>query len=255
MNVTKVNNYSGVPKFSGLRAARILSKASTINSWQQRLALGVAAMAIQPAIDLRNKQVDEETRKVSANRSFAKALVGMATGIAVRGGCMKAVEIGLQKDRATNYLAKITAENNTKEAIDKAKNFIKNKGGAKQYASIIGTIVALGVMLFTNFLVDAPLTNKLTDKLNKKLNNKNEEQKPKEAQTNIPPEPKEAVSLPKEKEAPNIQTSLAEPVLQAPCAQFPNLNLKAQNQPLQGEFGIQNGQNPVIINNRNGGVL
>ena len=253
MNVTKVNNYSGVPKFSGLRVARFLSKASTINSWQQRLALGVAAMAIQPVIDLRNKQVDEETRKVSANRSFAKALVGMATGIAVRGGCMKAVEISLQKDGISNYLAKITAENNTKEAIDKAKNFIKNKGGAKQYASIIGTIAALGVMLFTNFLVDAPLTNKLTDKLNKKLNNKDEEQK--ETQTNVTPEPKGAVSLSGEKEAVNTKTFLSEPALQAPCAQFSNFNLKAQNQPVQGEFGIQNGQNPVGINNRNGGVL
>ena len=32
----------------------------------------------------------------------------------------------------------------------------------------MGTVVALGVMLVTNFLIDAPVTNWLTNKMNEK---------------------------------------------------------------------------------------
>ena len=42
----------------------------------------------------------------------------------------------------------------------------------------MGTVVALGVMLFTNFLIDAPVTNWLTNKMNEKLENKPENTKP-----------------------------------------------------------------------------
>ena len=168
MKISPVNNSSTSPNFNGLDAGRILSKAANINSWQQRAALGVAAVTLQPIIDLRNKDVDENTRHISANRSFAKAFVGMCTGIVIRGGCMKLVEQGFKNEKFTEKIAKYTAENFSEEAIEKSKDFIKNQGGAKKYASVIGTIAALGVMIFTNFAIDAPLTNKLTNKLNKK---------------------------------------------------------------------------------------
>lgn len=185
MNVSKINCNNNVQNFKGLNGAKILEQASNITSWQQRLALGVTAMAIQPSIDLNNKAVEPEVRKLSAKRSFSKALVGMTTGIIVRGGCMKLVEEGLKKDSFANTLAKMTASENTKEAIDKSKDFIKNQGGAKKYASIIGTVVALGVMLFTNFLVDAPVTNWLTNKLNKNGNKNSEIKSNNETKNNV----------------------------------------------------------------------
>lgn len=174
LNVNKINN-SAVQNFKGVNAQKILTKAANINSWQQRLALGASAMAIQPMIDMRNKNIEPETRQTSAKRSFAKALVGMSTGIVVRGGCMKAVEVCLSKDKFVHSLAKITSEDKTKEAILKAEDFIKNQGGAKKYASVIGTITAIGVMLFTNFMVDAPITNMLTKKINQNAKNKKED--------------------------------------------------------------------------------
>ena len=42
----------------------------------------------------------------------------------------------------------------------------------------MGTVVALGVMLVTNFLIDAPVTNWLTNRMNEKLENKPENTKP-----------------------------------------------------------------------------
>ena len=177
MKISPVQNYSS-PNFKGINTGSLLSKAANINSWQQRAALGLAAMTFQPIIDLTNKDVDEDTRIVSANRSFAKGLVGAATGIVIRGGCMKAIEKGFENDSFTNTIAKYTAEDLSEEAIEKSKDFIKNQGGAKKYAAVLGTVVALGVMLVTNFLIDAPVTNWLTNKMNEKYekdpNNKND---------------------------------------------------------------------------------
>ena len=178
MKISPVKNYTS-PNFKGINAGSLLSKAANINSWQQRAALGIAAMTFQPIIDLTNKDVDEDTRRISANRSFAKGLVGAATGIVIRGACMKAVEKGFNNENFTNKIAKYTAENLSEEAIEKSKDFIKNQGGAKKYAAVIGTITALGVMLVTNFLIDAPVTNWLTNKMNDKFekNTKNNETK------------------------------------------------------------------------------
>ncbi|MCD8024830.1 MAG: hypothetical protein LUE64_04780 [Candidatus Gastranaerophilales bacterium] len=167
MKVSAVQDYNCSPNFKGVDAGSILSKASNINSWQQRAALGVAAIALQPMIDLHNKKVDEETRKVSAARSFSKALVGMTTGVIVRGGSMKVIEGAFKNEAFTNKFAKYTASDKTKEAIEKSKDFIKNQGGAKRYAAVMGTIAGLGIMMITNFAVDAPLTNWLTNKITK----------------------------------------------------------------------------------------
>lgn len=175
MRISTINNNQ--PDFRGLDPGRVLARAVNINSWQQRAVLGIAAMTMQPCIDLMNKEVDEETRKVSAVRSIAKGFVGAATGILVRGGCMKAAECVLKKEGAAQKLASITAKEKTQEAIENSLHFIKEGGGAKKYASVIGTIAALGVMIVTNFAVDAPLTNWVTNKLDEKFN-ANKDDKP-----------------------------------------------------------------------------
>ena len=38
-----------------------------------------------------------------------------------------------------------------------------NKDAMEQYRNAMGTFLSLGVMLFTNFMVDAPSTKKLTN--------------------------------------------------------------------------------------------
>jgi len=64
----------------------------TISSPEKRVIEGLAALAIQPAIDARNRNVDEKTRKVSKARITAKIIVGMTTGYLVRKGCIKGIE-------------------------------------------------------------------------------------------------------------------------------------------------------------------
>ena len=48
---------------------------------EQRIVLGATALATQPFIDLHNKDVDEETRKLSAARTVAKIIYGLLTNI------------------------------------------------------------------------------------------------------------------------------------------------------------------------------
>ncbi len=111
-------------------------------SAHQRGILGATALLTQPFIDARNKDVDEKTRKYSVARTIAKIIAGTLTGVAIRYGCIKAM----------NWKPFLPSrwQSLTKDVQD-------------QYKNAMGTIVSLVVMLFTNFLIDAPLTKFLTN--------------------------------------------------------------------------------------------
>ena len=133
-----------------------------ISSPQNRVILGATALMSQPFIDLHNKRVDEETRKVSAARTTAKIIAGTTTGFLVRYYAIKAVEKFTQNP--------IKAE----KAIE---SFFFPKGiahttvkGLQQHKFTIGTFLSLGIMLFTNFAIDAPLTKYLTNHFVKRIN-------------------------------------------------------------------------------------
>lgn len=136
-----------------------------ISSAEQRLILGASALMSQPFIDAHNKNVDEKTRKVSVARTIAKIIAGTLTGFAIRKGCIKAIK-SMSHPRTAN--------------TPKWKSFFTPKGITKtntdafmQYRNAMGTVVALVVMMFTNFLIDAPLTKFLTNTLIKKQEDKN----------------------------------------------------------------------------------
>ncbi len=135
-----------------------------ISSAEQRLILGISALMSQPFIDWNNKNVDEKTRKVSVARTVAKIIVGTATGFTIRKGCIKMIE-AMSQPRLPN--------------IPKWKTFFTPKDvtrtkteAFKQYRNAMGTVVALVVMTFTNFLIDAPLTKLLTNAIIKKQEDK-----------------------------------------------------------------------------------
>lgn len=136
-----------------------------ISSAEQRLILGASALMSQPFIDAHNKNVDEETRKVSVARTIAKIIAGTTTGYLIRKGCIKGIEA----------FSKIPAE-----GISKAKTVFTPEGIKDntteeflQYRNAIGTVLALVVMMFTNFMIDAPLTKFLTNHLVKKHSDNN----------------------------------------------------------------------------------
>ena len=132
-----------------------------ISSAEQRLLVGVTGVVMQPWIDLHNKKVDKETRLYSACKNCAKALVGATTGFAIRKGCIKFV----------------------KKLLEKGKLLPQDKSGirhyepkVKNYGCALGTALAIVVMIGTNFLLDAPLTQILSSKLYKKTLGKDNKQ-------------------------------------------------------------------------------
>lgn len=127
---------------------------------ENRLLIGVSALASQPFIDLYNKDVDEKTRIVSCARTVAKTLSGTILGVAIRAGCI--------------HLAKNYSELDNSGAKPIKKMFSPSNASVKnhayrQYQNAIGTLLAVVGLLFSNFLLDAPLTAVLTNVLVKKM--------------------------------------------------------------------------------------
>ncbi len=161
-----------------------------LNSVEQRIVLGATALATQPFFDYYNKNVDEDTRKVSAARTIAKIIAGTAVGIAVRLLFIK----GFRK--FSNYDLKIVS-GNIEQILPKSKKdifvpiFAKVKKGMtidefkndyENYIKTGGVIGASIAMIATNFLLDAPLTNILTNKITSHMKlSDNNKQKEKEA--------------------------------------------------------------------------
>ncbi|MEE3348624.1 MAG: hypothetical protein VZR09_01155 [Candidatus Gastranaerophilaceae bacterium] len=131
---------------------------------QQRVAMGATAIVLQPIIDYNNKNVDDKTKKVSVARTVAKILVGTATGFVVRYLCIKGIK--------TCSVPFKDIPENTKPLVKKIKTFFTpknmqrgNEDALEQYRNAMGTLLSLNVMLFTNFLIDAPLTKLLTNSI------------------------------------------------------------------------------------------
>lgn len=140
-----------------------------VSSPENRLILGVTALMSQPFIDLNNKKVDEDTRKVSAARTVAKIIAGTTTGVLIRSGCIHAI------DSFTKLPTEITPDMKFKKL---RTLFTPSAGILKdlnQYKKSLGTILSLGVMVVTNFLLDAPLTKFLTNKFVDRINSKKEQ--------------------------------------------------------------------------------
>lgn len=140
-----------------------------VSSPENRLILGVTALMSQPFIDLNNKKVDEDTRKVSAARTVAKIIAGTTTGVLIRSGCIHAI------DAFTKLPTEITPDMKFKKLrtlFTPSAGILKN---LNQYKKSLGTILSLGVMVVTNFLLDAPLTKFLTNKFVDRINSKKEQ--------------------------------------------------------------------------------
>lgn len=149
-----------------------------INSPEQRLIQGVTALALQPAIDYMNHKADDDTRAVSVARTIGKIIAGTIVGVAVRygaiyaaknfskyayesvkGGFVGKVGPARKKDVFMPTLDLAARNITPKEFKSMHENFVKT----------MGTLVATFAMVFTNFLIDAPLTKWITKKLTPKV--------------------------------------------------------------------------------------
>lgn len=130
-----------------------------ISSPENRLILGVTALASQPFIDAQNKTLDDEIKGVVIARTISKILVGTTTGVLIRKGCIKAVDyMTTMPEQITQGMKHVKLRQCLLPTVQKLQ-----KSKLLEYKEGMGTVLALGVMLFTNFLIDAPLTQLLTN--------------------------------------------------------------------------------------------
>lgn len=137
----------------------------TISSPEQRLILGITAMMTQPFIDYYNKDVDENTRKSSTEKTIAKIIVGTFTGVAIRDLTIKLAKKFTNVDKVTENGVTYFKKAN-KNSFFTPKNITNySKDANDKYTKAMGTFLATFIMLFTNFIIDAPLTNLLFNKI------------------------------------------------------------------------------------------
>ncbi len=138
----------------GAKPMRFLNTCATkIAGPQNRLILGVSALASQPFIDYFNKNVDENTRKYSVCKTLAKIIVGTIVGVTVRSLAIK-------------YSANLLKSVDISHVLP---DVLRNLKSRKMLQNTIGDILGLGVCLFSNFLIDAPLTKLGTNFLAKRF--------------------------------------------------------------------------------------
>ena len=130
---------------------------------ENRLIMGATALITQPVIDYNNHKVDEETRRVSRNRTIAKILAGTTVGMVVRGSCYNIVKKMTDIRGKGKYSTCLLPKDKTY-----LQEFLRDGKLLKYYRSALSTAVAILAMCFTNFAIDAPLTVYLTNKFNAK---------------------------------------------------------------------------------------
>ena len=152
---------------------KFLKSAGGLSTPANRLLLGATALAIQPEIDLHNKDVDEKTRRVSFARTVSKIVVGTATGIAVRVACIKSMEKFTRLPKDFTDLEKNIKHSKWEYLMIPShltpEQFQELGRKVSKHRQALGSIAALGVMLITNFIIDAPLTKVCTNLLVKNM--------------------------------------------------------------------------------------
>lgn len=142
-------------EFNGGHAEKVINYFDRfISVPENRLIIGVSALASQPWIDLFNKDVDEKTRKVSCARTIGKTVSGTITGVLLRKGFIKL---------ARNY-SKVGAKG-VKNLFTPSNAVLGSDHAYKQYQNAMGTLLAVVGLVFSNFLIDAPLTNFITNRI------------------------------------------------------------------------------------------
>lgn len=140
-----------------------------------RVALGAAAIMTQPMFDYFNPRVDKDTAEISAIRTASKITVCTSVGFIIRGLSYKLI------NKLTNLSSSEGSTLLTPKSILNLKNTFQKENKLKLHRNTLATLTALIVMMFTNFLIDAPLT---TFVANKCINHHNKKKVKKELANN-----------------------------------------------------------------------
>lgn len=138
----------------------------------QKVVMSGSEATIGPAMDIGvgkaiTKFTDEkddrtnQSSKVQAVRTFAQSVGGTITGVIIRGVCIAASTAVLAKlgTKAGSKIGQLVAD-----GLKPEQNLYKYKEKMTAWGKSLGGAIAIGVMMFTNFLIDAPFINWINKK-------------------------------------------------------------------------------------------
>lgn len=134
--------------------------------------MGITALLTQPYIDAHNPDVDKETAQTSMCRTIGKIAAGTTIGCLVRSGCYYFIKACTSTDPKASKWKKLLMPSRSVQQVLASKN----QDWFKSYKNVLSTLMALVIMLGTNFLFDVPLTTKISNKLNEARKARQKEQ-------------------------------------------------------------------------------
>ena len=161
--INPANNISFGSKREMRTFLRWMSK--NFSSPQQRAVLGFTALCFQPFIDLHNKYIKNEDKPIVVSKTIAKIVTGTTVGVFMRHYAIKVVTNFTKESNVGKYSQCLLP----KEILEQLKIGSSNMKDLANYRKGIGTLIGLSICLFTNFLIDAPLTKILTNVLHDKV--------------------------------------------------------------------------------------
>lgn len=108
-----------------------------------------------------------QSSKTQAIRTCSQSVGGTITGVIIRSACIALSTLALMKagEKAGGKIAQIINQGNNGKVFSKTENLFEYTENIQSWGKTLGGAVAIGVMMFTNFLVDAPLINFLNKKM------------------------------------------------------------------------------------------
>lgn len=147
---------------SSAAAGKVLKVANDIiKSPEQRLILGTTALISMPVIEANNPDATEDQKTLAISKTFAKIIAGTASGFTVRKLCNK-------------YIKSLQDNNKSLFSPENLKGILRTSLKDANVANTIGTFVASFIMIFTNYLWDAPVTKNLTNFFYKRATHRKE---------------------------------------------------------------------------------
>ncbi len=125
---------------------------------ENRAIMGATALLTQPVIDYSNRKVDKETRKISVYRTISKIIACTTVGVFCARGPVYTLVRKMTNLMSTDRFSRALLPKKYIAELASNEKYLSN------YRKALATCGSFGVMLFTNFLLDAPWTAKLTNK-------------------------------------------------------------------------------------------
>jgi len=159
-----------IPGFDIDKYPKLVDRVANLNSYHQRLFLGVTAL---PLIGLSDYffSPDKEKRNDSLSRTWAKIIAGTATGVVIRflgyKGAIKLTNTKLTELKGNKILVERYGKKYESILFPQGKigefegNIKEWSDNIENYRKALGTYLAIFTMCFTNFAIDMPLTNHL----------------------------------------------------------------------------------------------